>query len=248
MPGLVSSKNNPKHRRLFTSRVLLVLFLAISLYQYVTAGQVTWITQSFRWIENSAKSVWVDPKAYLSDSAVAVSDYAGGVVDSVAKQATDGKPVSKPSIAIPRGEIAWSAPAYDLSGRVVKVTDGDTITILDAAKKQHEIRLHGIDSPDYPQPYASAAKKVLASLVAGEGVGIDVKDTDRYGRTVGVVHKNNLNVNLQMVKSGNAWWYKKYAPFNDDLESAQKHARADKLGLWAEPDPMPPWEWRRRNR
>ena len=96
MPGLVSSKNNPKHRRLFTSRALLVLFLAISLYQYVTAGQVTWITQSFRWIENSAKSVWVDPKAYLSDSAVAVSDYADGVVDSVAKQATDGKPVSKP--------------------------------------------------------------------------------------------------------------------------------------------------------
>ena len=248
MLSFMSSKDKPKHRRLITSRVLLVLFLAISLYQYVTAGQVTWVTESFRWIENSAKSVWVDPKGYLSDSAEAVSDYAGGVVDSVAKQATDGKPVSKPSIPISRAEIAWSAPAYDLSGRVVKVSDGDTITSLDASQQQHKIRLHGIDTPEYQQPYGKAAAKALASLIAGEGVGIDVKDTDQYGRTVGVVYKDNLNVNLQMVKNGYAWWYKKYAPFDEDLELAEKHARADKLGLWAEPDPIPPWEWRRKGR
>ena len=169
MLSFMSSKDKPKHRRLITSRVLLVLFLAISLYQYVTAGQVTWVTESFRWIENSAKSVWVDPKGYLSDSAEAVSDYAGGVVDSVAKQATDGKPVSKPSITISRAEIAWSAPAYDLSGRVVKVSDGDTITILDASQKQHKIRLHGIDMPEYQQPYGKAAKSALANLVAYSG-------------------------------------------------------------------------------
>ena len=248
MLGLGSSKDKPQHRRLFTSRLLLVLFLAISLYQYVTAGQVTWVTESFRWIESSARSVWLDPKGYLSDSADAVGDYADGVVDSVAKQATDCKPTGSRSIPISRGEIAWSSPAYDLSGRVVKVADGDTITILDASQNQHKIRLHGIDTPERQQPYGKAAMKALASLVAGEGVGIDVKDTDEYGRTVGVVYKDNLNVNLQMVKNGYAWWYKKYAPFNDDLELAQKHARADKLGLWAEPNPVPPWEWRRRGK
>ena len=100
MLSFMSSKDKPRQRRLFTSRTLLALFLATSLYQYVTAGQVTWVTASFRWIESSAKSVWVDPKGYLSDSAGAVSDYAGDVVDSVAKQATDGKPVSKPSVSI----------------------------------------------------------------------------------------------------------------------------------------------------
>lgn len=248
MLSFMSSKDKPKHRRLFTSRVLLVLFVTISLYQYVTAGQVTWITESFRWIESSAKSVWVDPKGYLSDSAEAVGDYADGVVDSVARQATDGRPTASRSIPISRGEISWSAPAYDLSGRVVKVSDGDTITILDASQEQHKIRLHGIDTPERDQPYGKAAKKALESLIAGEGVGVDVKDTDQYGRTVGVVYKDNLNVNLQMVKNGYAWWYKKYAPFNDDLELAQKHARADKLGLWAEPDPIPPWEWPRKGR
>jgi endonuclease YncB( thermonuclease family) len=79
-------------------------------------------------------------------------------------------------------------------------------------------------------------------------VGVDVKDTDREGRTVGVVFKANVNVNLQMVRSGFAWWYKKYAPFDDDLRLAEQYARADKLGLWTDPNPVPPWEWRQANR
>ena len=90
--------------------------------------------------------------------------------------------------------------------------------------------------------------KALAGLVEGEGVGVDVKDTDRYGRTVGVVYKGNVNVNHRLVKSGYAWWYKKYAPFDDDLRMAEERARINKLGLWAEPNPIPPWEWRRANR
>jgi endonuclease YncB( thermonuclease family) len=83
-------------------------------------------------------------------------------------------------------------------------------------------------------------------MIAGEGVGIEVRDTDRYGRTVGVVYQGNRNINLSMVKAGYAWWYKRYAPFNDDLREANRRARAQGLGLWSEPDPVPPWEWRRR--
>jgi endonuclease YncB( thermonuclease family) len=225
--------------------MLLAIFLLVSLYQYVTAGQVSWLTDSFRWAENSARLILVDPKGFVSGSADAVSNYASGIVDSVAKQESSGVTAAKPSFSISKAKVTWSAPAYDLSGKVVKVADGDTITILDADQQQHKIRLHGIDTPEYKQPYGRSAKKALADLVAGDGVGIDVKDTDRYGRTVGVVHKGSANINLQMVRSGYAWWYKKYAPFDDDLRLAEQQARANKLGLWAELNPVPPWEWRK---
>ena len=244
----MSKAESQNHRRLFTSRVFLAIFLLISLYQYVSAGQVTWITSSFRWIESSARSIWVDPEGFVSDSADSVSNYARDVVDSVAKERSKDEPFIEPAKTISRSDITWSAPAYDLSGRVVKVTDGDTITILDASQTQHKVRLYGIDTPEYKQPYSRAATKTLAGWVEGEGVGVDVKDTDSYGRTVGVIYKGNVNVNLQMVKSGYAWWYKKYAPLNDDLRMAEERARIDKLGLWAEPDPIPPWEWRQANR
>jgi endonuclease YncB( thermonuclease family) len=197
--------------------MLLAIFLLISLYQYVTAGQVTWLTSSFRWIESSARSVWVDPSGFVSDSADSLSNYASDVVDSVAKERTKDEPFVESPSMISRASIAWSAPAYDLSGRVVKVTDGETITLLDANQMQHKVRLYGIDTPEYKQPYSSAATKTLAGLVDGDGVGVEVKETDGYGRAVGVVHKGNVNVNLEMVKSGYAWWYKQYAPFDDDL-------------------------------
>ena len=230
----MSKAESQNHRRFFTSRVFLAVFLLISLYQYVTAGQVTWITSSFRWIESSARSIWVDPKGFVSDSADSVSNYAGDVVDSVAKERSKDEPFIAPAKTISRSDITWSAPAYDLSGRVVKVTDGDTITILDANQTQHKVRLYGIDTPEYKQPYSRVATKTLAGLVEGEGVGVDVQDTDRYGRTVGVVYKGNVNVNLQMVKSGYAWWYKRYAPLSDELREAEQRARAEGLGLWAE--------------
>lgn len=244
MPKVVSLR----HRRLFTSKLFLGIFFLISLYQYIAAGQVTWITSSFGWVDNSARSIWVDPKGFVSHSVDSVSNYASGVVESVAKGRSQDEPFLESAKTISRADIAWSAPAYDLSGRVVKVADGDTITILDADQRQYKVRLHGIDTPEYKQPYGRAARSALADLVAGEGVGVDVKDTDRYGRTVGVVYKGNHNVNLGMVQSGYAWWYKKYAPFDDDLRMAEERARNEMLGLWAEPDPVPPWEWRRNNR
>ena len=206
---------------------------------------MTWLTSSFRWIENTARSVWVDPEGFIGGSAEAVGDHAKDFVNSVAKQASEDATTATPSLSVPRAEIAWSAPAFGLSGRVVKVTDGDTITLLDVSQKQHEVRLYGIDTPEHGQPYGRAAMQALGNLVAGEGVGVDVKGTDSFGRTVGVVYKGNLDVNLKMVRSGYAWWDKKYVPLADDLRVAELHARADGLGLWAEPNPIPPWEWRK---
>jgi len=243
MAKVLPIQNMSKRRlRLFSSTTLLALFLLGSIGQYTVTGEVTWLTSAFRWVEQSVQSVWRDPQGSLKD--------ASHVVVSFAERAT-GKAEVNLSASIqgqssPEPQISWSAPAYDLSGRVVRVADGDTLTVLDAENRQYEIRLHGIDTPEFGQPYRSAAKRALADRVAGEGVGIDVKDTDRYGRTVGVVYLGAKNINVYMVRSGYAWWYKKYAPFSDALREAERQARADGLGLWAYTDPIPPWEWRRR--
>jgi len=194
------------------------------------------------------RSFWLDAKGFFRDTAYLVSSDASDVVDSEAKGRSQDIPFVESPKATSRASIAWSSPAHDLSGRVVKVTDGDTITLLDANQTQHKVRLYGIDTPEYKQPYSRAATKALAGLVEGEGVRVDVKDTDRYGRTVGVVYMGSVNVNLEMVKSGYAWWYKKYAPLDDDLRVAEERARTDRLGLWADPNPVPPWEWRQAAR
>ena len=71
-------------------------------------------------------------------------------------------------------------------------------------------------------------------------------DTDRYGRTVGVIYHENQNINLVMVQHGHAWWYHKYAPYDRPLQAAESEAKGAQRGLWALPDPIPPWEWRRK--
>ena len=130
----------------------------------------------------------------------------------------------------------------------MKVADGDTITILDANNNLHKIRLHGIDTPERGQAYGQAAKDMMSGLVAGRDVGIEVKDTDRYGRTVGVVYLDGNNINLELVRRGYAWWYQRYARTEADLEEGEINAKTNRLGLWADPNPIAPWDWRRGSR
>lgn len=228
-----------KSLRLFTSGKLLFLFLAISVGQYSYTGSVSWITDSLRWIETSARSVANNPGASLERAGEAIGDAAARANRSASNEE-----------AAPRGnaEISWSEPAFKLSGRVSKVADGDTITLVDAQRKKYKVRLFGIDSPESDQPYYNAAKDALSKLVNGKSVGVEVKDTDKYGRIVGTVFLDGRNVNLEMVKLGYAWWYEYYAPLNGDLREAQQHARAYKSGLWADSKPTAPWDWRRRTR
>ena len=131
--------------------------------------------------------------------------------------------------------------------KVVKVVDGDTIHILDTDKNRSKVRLHGIDTPERGQPYWRAAREALADMVAGKKVRVTVVDEDRYGRLVGQVHlTDGTNVNVELVRQGMAWWYERYARGDRQLANAQREAREAGRGLWQEPDPMPPWEWRRR--
>ena len=130
---------------------------------------------------------------------------------------------------------------FALSGKVVSVHDGDTITIL-TEKEQIKIRLFGIDAPELKQAYGKKSKQFLSNLIAGQIVEVEKNGNDRYGRTIGTVSLNGEDINAQMVENGYAWAYrrfsKKYAP-------QESEAKFEKRGLWRD-NPTPPWEWRKR--
>lgn len=139
--------------------------------------------------------------------------------------------------------------ALPLSGKVVGVSDGDTITVLDSTKTQHKIRLAGIDAPEKAQPFGQRSKEHLSDLVFGKQVTIDGDKIDKYQRQVGKVLVGGLDVNLAQLKAGLAWHYKEYAKeqlLNDRATYAatEDAARSARFGLWQDKAPMPPWEWR----
>ena len=148
--------------------------------------------------------------------------------------------------------LALSFPAWaDFTGDVVAVADGDTITVLDAGKVQHKIRLTGIDAPEKKQPFGNRSKQSLSDMVFNKTVTVESDKRDRYGRELGKVLAGGKDVNLEQVRAGFAWHYKAYErtqPANDRqaYAAAENEAKAAKRGLWVDADPTPPWEWRHR--
>jgi endonuclease YncB( thermonuclease family) len=142
-----------------------------------------------------------------------------------------------------------SRAAATIEGKVVGVSDGDTVTVLTPDKKQVKIRLAEIDTPESRQPYGTRARQALSDLVFAKNVRVVVVDMDRYGRTVGRMYAADLNVNAEMIRLGAAWVYREY---NSDptLLAVEEEARSTKRGLWALPEVerTPPWEWRRAQR
>ena len=141
--------------------------------------------------------------------------------------------------------------ADTLIGKVVKITDGDTVHVLDSSYTKHKIRLAGIDAPERRQAFGKRSKQYLSSLVARKTVTEDWKKHDRYGRVVGKIIYDNQDINLAMVKAGLAWWYRKYAreqSLADQAiyERAEDIAKDKRHGLWANSGSIPPWEWRRK--
>jgi endonuclease YncB( thermonuclease family) len=139
--------------------------------------------------------------------------------------------------------------AAELQGRVVGVHDGDTFTLLQDGNQQTRVRLAEIDAPESKQPYGNKAKQELSSLIFGKMVTVTIQDTDRYGRTVGRVYANTLDVNAEMIRRGAAWVYRKYAK-DQTLYPLEAQAKQEKRGLWKLPDSerVPPWEWRHAKR
>lgn len=134
--------------------------------------------------------------------------------------------------------------AGEITGKVVGVADGDTITVLTASKDSLKVRLYGIDAPESKQAFGNRAKQELSGMVFGRVVIVDVKQRDRYGRTVGLVTTNGVPVNQEMVRRGLAWWYRDYAKKDVQLAKAEAEAKSANRGLWSEKAPVPPWEFR----
>jgi endonuclease YncB( thermonuclease family) len=147
--------------------------------------------------------------------------------------------------------ICKSATAETLFGHVIGVHDGDTLTVLDSYQQQHRIRLSGIDAPELKQAYGRASKRHLSDQVFDRDVALDCGKVDRYGRRICVVLVDKRDVNLLQIESGMAWWYQAYAKeqapgYGQRYEMAEQQAKAGGKGLWTEPSPLPPWEWRRK--
>lgn len=155
--------------------------------------------------------------------------------------------------------LASFAGAETLSGRVVGVTDGDTITVLDALKTQHKVRLAGIDAPEKRQPWGQQSKAHLSALCFDKAVTVEWNKRDRYQRIIGKIMVADpacqglcphiTDTSLSQISSGLAWHYKKYqreqpAADREAYAAAEVQARSNQAGLWKDPSPIPPWEWR----
>ena len=131
-----------------------------------------------------------------------------------------------------------------MRGRVVKVADGDTITVLDAAKTQHKIRLNAIDAPEKSQAFGEASRKHLAALVAGKDVRVEYAKRDKYGRILGIVFVDGRDVNLEMLRAGFVWHYKRFDS-TSAYAAAEMDARQNRRGLWADKNPIEPEKFRK---
>ena len=142
--------------------------------------------------------------------------------------------------------------AETLIGRVVGISDGDTITVLDDTNRQHKIRLIGIDAPEKHQDSGNRAKQNLSDLVYGKTVRVEWSKADRYGRTLGKVLADGKDAALSQVMAGLAWHYKAYETEQSSTDrqayaDAEIAARTQRIGLWTSSCPTPPWDYRRGN-
>jgi micrococcal nuclease len=135
-------------------------------------------------------------------------------------------------------------------GLVIAISDGDTITLLTEDKQQLKVRLAGIDTPEKKQAFGTKARDHLASRIFKQDVEVDLRKKDQYGRYLGVIYIGGVDMNQSMIQDGYAWFYKHYAkeqPKEEALRyaNAERDARLKKRGLWADPNPVPPWEFRK---
>lgn len=130
------------------------------------------------------------------------------------------------------------------------MTDGDTVKVLDVWRRQHRVRLAGIDAPESRQAFGKRSQQHLASLTFQKAVTVNWVKRDRYNRIVGKVTVTGRDVGLQQIQAGLAWHYKQYAHEQSPEDKvryaeAEELAKLSRIGLWREPNPVAPWEWRK---
>src|SRR5438876_6563003 len=150
----------------------------------------------------------------------------------------------------PARPVTLPGGAESLTGRVVRIADGDTITVLDSTNTQHRIRLQGIDAPESHQAFGTQSKKNLSDMIFDKDVTVVYDKMDQYGRLVGKILLEGRDINLEQVKAGMAWHYKEYereqTPADRELYAkAEDEARKARRGLWVDPEPIEPSQFRR---
>jgi endonuclease YncB( thermonuclease family) len=161
------------------------------------------------------------------------------------------------------GVLLQAAPllADTLSGRVSEVSDGATVTVADNAGVRHKVRLAAIDAPEVRQPWSKESRQHLSDMVLDKSVKVEWRKQDRYGRIVGKLTllsppcatcSKTLDAGLAQLEAGLAWWdreTRREQTLSDQgyYEYAEFDAKARRIGLWQDPAPMPPWEWRKKN-
>jgi len=143
--------------------------------------------------------------------------------------------------------LALAPARADVLARVVSVHDGDTLTVL-IQRRQVKVRLTDIDAPELRQPFGTRSRQSLAELCFGKMAAFDMRGQDRYRRAVAQVTCDGRDANAEQVRRGYAWTYTRFAPRDSPLYAMQDEARAAHRGLWADPAPVPPWNWRRVSR
>ncbi|MGE5190732.1 MAG: thermonuclease family protein [Gemmatimonadota bacterium] len=159
-------------------------------------------------------------------------------------------------LAAPPAFPPAAAGSRTAEGRIVRVVDGDTVAVAARRGGSVSVRLYGIDAPEVRhgetpgQPYGRQARQALKELTLGRNVRVEIVDADTHGRSVGLVFRGGLNVNLAMVRGGWAWAYRRhlFAPYASEFIGAEREARAKRRGLWRDDNPTPPWEFRWRAR
>lgn len=154
-------------------------------------------------------------------------------------------------IAIALMLLTTATNAGTLTGHVVGITDGDTLTLL-VDRQQYKIRIAGIDAPERHQAWGDKSKLNISRLSFSQPAVADCPKVDRWGRQICKVTVNGVDIGLEQVKDGMAWWYRKYAKEQaaEDppiYENAELMAQLRRLGLWADTNPIPPWDFRREN-
>ncbi len=154
---------------------------------------------------------------------------------------------------------AWTGPVqaqgFELTGRVVRVADGDTLTILSGNRKQERVRLASIDAPETTkdsrrpgQPFAEASRRFLSDLVSGQHLTLSCHERDRHGRAVcDVPLAGGETANQKLVRAGMAMANReKGGRFLRDprIAELEREAQQARVGIWSEPNPVPPWKWR----